>query len=281
MVAANKQMIWIRVHVMSSEPVLKWQGEGATFTLWRQTEAVWCELTSHSDSEAAGSFVSRAVKHSVGHLVEPLWEVWFRSFPFQDNAAMKKKKSDSALIRHLFKEDQSLTGAKSKKKTKKKRRLGRLAEAGLTLWGCRLRCRHPLACPRSLGLSAFLAPPTCLSHKDTWSLEGPYLQNEIFFHWGHFITTGNKVQSLKQWCLLLGVCCLAVFKCQSAYLKFLYFFWLCHAVKAFSTIWHLFHISAEILLMFSCTQDHMRFCWILSEVSQSRWEGQTLDKSGT
>lgn len=34
-------------------------------------------VTSHSDGEAAGSFVTRPVKHCVGHLVEALGKVGF------------------------------------------------------------------------------------------------------------------------------------------------------------------------------------------------------------
>lgn len=33
------------------------------------------KLTSHPDSEAAGSFVPRSVEHCVGQLMQPLWEV--------------------------------------------------------------------------------------------------------------------------------------------------------------------------------------------------------------
>lgn len=221
MAAANIKLICIHVQVNEQRARFETAGwRGATSTPWRQTEAAGCELTSHSDSEAAGSFVTRAVKHSVGHLVEPLWEVWFRSFPFQDNAAGKKrerKESESALIRHLLIEDQSLTRAKSNNK-RKLFRLGRLVEAGLTLWGCRLRCRRPPVCPRSLWLSAFLAPPTCLSHEGTWSLEGPYLQKERFSIWG---VSSPQATKFSHCCW--GFCCPLQSTQRSAYLKFSHF----------------------------------------------------------
>lgn len=115
-------------------------------------------LTSHSDCEAAGSFVPRAVKHSVGQLVKPLWEVGFGRFPFQDNTAKDRLRFNLSLWSRCSEKNNKTNWVQHERK-----RLERWWRCDLTLSGCHQLCPHPPVCPRSPSLSVCLVLPTCPS----------------------------------------------------------------------------------------------------------------------